>query len=82
MLGAMADAGINPEQVDYVNAHAASTPLGDKAETTAIKCALGEHAEQVPVSSTKSMIGHLMGAAGAIKPNETLIFVVDLLEVH
>lgn len=77
MLAAMADGGISPEQVDYVNAHAASTPLGDKAETIAIKRVLGERAASVPVSSAKSMIGHLMGAAGAIEALATVLTVRD-----
>ena len=77
MLSAMADGGISPEQVDYVNAHAASTPLGDKAETTAIKRVLGEHTMHVPVSSAKSMIGHLMGAAGAIEAMATVLTIRD-----
>ncbi|HET7037512.1 MAG TPA: beta-ketoacyl-ACP synthase II [Thermomicrobiaceae bacterium] len=77
MLGAMADAGLCPEQVDYVNAHAASTPLGDKAETVAIKRALGERAYQVPISSAKSMIGHLIGAAGAVEAMATVLSLRD-----
>jgi 3-oxoacyl-[acyl-carrier-protein] synthase II len=64
---ALADACAAPEDVDYVNAHAASTQLGDHAETIAIKRALGDHARNVPVSSTKSMVGHMMGAAGALE---------------
>jgi 3-oxoacyl-[acyl-carrier-protein] synthase II len=64
---ALADAGLRPAEVDYVSAHGTATPLNDAAETTAIKNALGEHAYNVAVSSTKSMTGHIMGATGAIE---------------
>ena len=74
---ALADAGVTPDQVDYINAHAASTPLGDKAETLAIKRALGEHAERIPVSAPKSMLGHLMGAAGAVETIVTILALRD-----
>ena len=68
MLKAISDAGLNPSDVDYINAHGTSTPLGDKGETLAIKRALGETAaRRVMVSSTKSMTGHLLGAAGGIE---------------
>ena len=76
MALAIEDAGLNPEDVDYINAHGTSTKLNDKLETMAIKKVLGEHAKKVAISSTKSMTGHLLGAAGAIE------FVATALSVY
>jgi 3-oxoacyl-[acyl-carrier-protein] synthase II len=70
---ALADARLTPENIDYINAHGTSTPLNDRSETAAIKLALGEYAYSVPVSSTKSAIGHLLGAAGAVEAVATVL---------
>jgi 3-oxoacyl-[acyl-carrier-protein] synthase II len=67
MSDALADAGLNPSDIGYINAHGTSTPLGDKAETQAIKRVFGEHARQVSISSTKSQLGHSLGASGGIE---------------
>jgi 3-oxoacyl-[acyl-carrier-protein] synthase II len=67
MVNALRNAGLNPDQVQYVNAHGTSTPLGDKNETAALKLAFGDHAKKLVVSSTKSMTGHLLGGAGGIE---------------
>ena len=75
MVGALRNAGINADQVDYLNAHGTSTPLGDLNETNAIKAALGDHAKKTVVSSTKSMTGHLLGGAGGIESVFTVLAV-------
>ncbi len=75
MVGALRNAGINADQIDYLNAHGTSTPLGDLNESNAIKLALGEHARKVVVNSTKSMTGHLLGGAGGIESVFTVLAV-------
>ena len=77
MRNALKDAGIEPAQVDYINAHGTSTDVGDRAETVAIKRAFGEHAYQVAVSSTKSMTGHLLGGAGGIEAGIAVLAIRD-----
>ncbi|HBH04462.1 MAG TPA: beta-ketoacyl-[acyl-carrier-protein] synthase II [Candidatus Rokubacteria bacterium] len=76
MAGALQDARLNPEQVSYINAHGTSTELNDKIETLAIKRVFKDHARRIPVSSTKSMMGHLIGAAGAVEA------IISCLTIH
>jgi 3-oxoacyl-[acyl-carrier-protein] synthase II len=77
MLNALRDAYLNPEQVDYINAHGTSTPAGDKIETWVIKQTFGEHVKRLAVSSTKSMTGHLLGAAGGLEAIFSVLSIRD-----
>ena len=75
MQNALEDAGMTPEDIDYVNVHGTSTPLGDISETKAIQSVFGEHAYKLNISSTKSMTGHLLGAAGVIEAMASVLAV-------
>lgn len=77
MLNALRNAQINPSQVDYINAHGTSTPAGDKVETLAVKQAFGDHAKRLVISSTKSMTGHLLGAAGGLEAVFSVLSIRD-----
>jgi 3-oxoacyl-[acyl-carrier-protein] synthase II len=74
---ALADAAINPEEVDYINAHGTSTVLGDRAESDAVKTIFGDHAQTLAVSSTKSMTGHMLGAAGGAEAVFSVLSIRD-----
>jgi 3-oxoacyl-[acyl-carrier-protein] synthase II len=77
MKKTLADAGVEPQQVSYINAHGTSTPYNDRLETMAIKRVFGEHAKRIPVSSTKSMTGHLLGGAGGLEAGISTLVLRD-----
>lgn len=77
MLNAIKDAGIKPEQIDYINAHGTSTPVGDRVEVIAVKNAFGDHAYKIAMNSTKSLIGHLLGAAGGVESAVTVFSIYE-----
>jgi 3-oxoacyl-[acyl-carrier-protein] synthase II len=77
MRMAIKDAGLKPEDVNYINAHGTSTPLNDLTETVAIKAVFGNHAKKIPISATKSMTGHLLGAAGSTEAIFTILAIRD-----
>ena len=76
-MAALKDAKISPDDVGYVNAHGTSTPIGDAIETTALKRVFGERAKKVPISSTKSMTGHLLGGAGGLEAGISVLALRD-----
>jgi len=77
MRMAIKDAGLQPEEIDYINAHGTSTQLNDRTETIAVKTVFGEYAKRIPISATKSMTGHLLGAGGSTEAIFTLLSICE-----